>query len=48
VQILFTPGGFPIWSSGVEPGGGADIDAARTHVLPAVYPTAKMANWIGA
>jgi hypothetical protein len=41
VQILFEPGGFPIWSSDVEPGGLADIDTARTHVLPAVYPAAK-------
>jgi hypothetical protein len=40
VQILFTPGGFPIWSSDVEAGGIADIEAARIHVLPAVYPAA--------
>jgi hypothetical protein len=40
VQVLSEPGGLPVWSSDVEPGGVVDIDAARTHVLPAVYPTA--------
>jgi hypothetical protein len=41
VQMLCEPDGFPIWTSDVEPGGIADIDAARRHVFPAVYPYAK-------
>jgi hypothetical protein len=40
VQALCEPGGFPIWTSEVEPGHTVDIDAARIHVLPAVYPHA--------
>ncbi|GGI66931.1 transposase [Microbispora rosea subsp. aerata] len=40
VQALCEPDGFPIWTSDVEPGGVADIEAARRHVLPAVYPYA--------
>jgi hypothetical protein len=40
VQALCEPGGFPIWTSQVEPGHVVDIQAARTHVLPAVYPHA--------
>ncbi|MEO3807275.1 transposase family protein [Nonomuraea sp. B1E8] len=38
IQALCEPGGFPIWTSDVEPGGVVDIEAARCHVLPAVYP----------
>jgi hypothetical protein len=41
VQALFQPNGFPIWTSDVEPGGVADIEAAHEHVLPAAYPAAK-------
>ena len=41
VQALCEPGGLPIWTSDVEPGGVVDIQAARTHVLPAAYPYAK-------
>jgi hypothetical protein len=41
VQALCEPTGFPIWTSDVEPGGSADIEAARRHVFPAVYPFAK-------
>lgn len=41
VQALFAPDGFPIWTSQVEPGGVVDIQAARTHVLPAAYAAAK-------
>jgi hypothetical protein len=41
VQALFAPNGFPLWTSAVEPGGVADIDAARAHVLPAAYPYAR-------
>jgi hypothetical protein len=41
IQILFEPDGFPIWSSDVEPGGVADIVAAREHVFPAAYPHTK-------
>ncbi|MGI5487843.1 transposase family protein [Microtetraspora malaysiensis] len=41
VQALFAPDGFPLWTSDVEPGGVPDIDAARTHVLPAAYPYAR-------
>jgi hypothetical protein len=41
VQALCEPGGLPIWTSDVEPGGVVDIQAARTHVLPAAYPHAK-------
>lgn len=40
IQILCDPKGFPIWSSPVEPGSTHDITAARTHVLPALYPAA--------
>ncbi|WP_285711181.1 transposase family protein, partial [Microtetraspora sp. NBRC 16547] len=38
---LCEPDGFPVWTSDVEPGGVVDIEAARRHVLPAVYPYAK-------
>lgn len=41
IQALFQPDGFPIWLSDVEPGGVVDIEAARRHVLPALYPAAK-------
>lgn len=41
VQALFEPGGFPIWTGDVEPGGTADIEAARRQVLPAAYPFAR-------
>jgi len=41
VQALCDPGGFPIWTSDVEPGHIHDLDAARVHVLPAVYPNTK-------
>jgi DDE superfamily endonuclease/Helix-turn-helix of DDE superfamily endonuclease len=41
VQALCEPGGFPIWTSDVEPGGVVDIKAARTHVLPAAYPATR-------
>jgi DDE superfamily endonuclease len=40
VQILCDPKGFPVWSSPVEPGSTHDITAARSHVLPALYPAA--------
>jgi DDE superfamily endonuclease len=40
VQILCDPRGFPVWSSPVEPGSTHDITAARSHVLPALYPAA--------
>ncbi|GAA2009571.1 hypothetical protein GCM10009799_41890 [Nocardiopsis rhodophaea] len=41
VQALFEPGGLPVWTSEGEPGHVVDIEAARTHVFPAVYPYAK-------
>jgi DDE superfamily endonuclease len=41
VQALFEPDGFPIWTSDVEPGGVVDIQAARRHVLGAVYPATR-------
>jgi hypothetical protein len=41
VQALCEPGGLPIWTSDVEPGHVVDIQAARTHVLPTLYPFAK-------
>lgn len=41
IQMLTEPDGFPIWTSQVEPGGVVDIEAARHHVLPALYPYAK-------
>ncbi|WP_106399954.1 hypothetical protein [Actinocorallia populi] len=34
------PDGLLIWTSVVEPGGVADIEAVRRHVLPALYPFA--------
>jgi DDE superfamily endonuclease/Restriction endonuclease len=40
VQVLTEPGGFPVWTSPVEPGNTHDITAARAHVLPALYPAA--------
>jgi len=40
VQILADPGGFPVWSSPVEPGSVHDITAARDHCLPALYGAA--------
>jgi hypothetical protein len=40
VQVLTEPGGFPVWTSPVEPGSTHDISAARAHVLPALYPAA--------
>lgn len=41
VQVLTDPGGFPVWTSPVEPGSVHDITAARTHgVLAALYPVA--------
>jgi hypothetical protein len=41
IQALCEPDGFPIWTSEVEPGGVVDIEAARTHVLPAAYPATQ-------
>jgi DDE superfamily endonuclease len=41
IQALFEPGGLPIWTSDVEPGHTVDIEAARTHALPAAYPAAR-------
>ena len=40
VQVLTEPGGFPVWTSPVEPGSTHDITAARAHVLAALYPAA--------
>ncbi|MCI4674473.1 transposase family protein [Candidatus Mycolicibacterium alkanivorans] len=40
VQILADPGGFPMWSSEVEPGSVHDITAARAHCLGALYEAA--------
>jgi DDE superfamily endonuclease len=40
IQVLTDPTGYPIWTSPVEPGSTHDITAARTHVLPALYPAA--------
>ncbi len=40
VQILADPGGFPVWSSPVEPGSVHDIAAARNNCLPALYAAA--------
>lgn len=40
VQVLTEPGGFPVWTSPVEPGSTHDVTAARAHVLPALYPAA--------
>jgi hypothetical protein len=40
IQVLTEPGGFPVWTSPVEPGNTHDITAARAHVLPALYPAA--------
>ena len=40
VQILADPGGFPVWSSEVEPGSTHDITAARAHCLGALYKAA--------
>ncbi|UQX12260.1 transposase family protein [Candidatus Mycobacterium methanotrophicum] len=40
VQILADPGGFPVWSSEVEPGSVHDITAAREYCLGALYKSA--------
>lgn len=40
VQILADPGGFPVWSSVVEPGSVHDITAARAYCLGALYKSA--------
>jgi hypothetical protein len=40
IQVLTDPTGYPVWVSDVEPGSTHDITAARTHVLPALYPAA--------
>ncbi|MGK2928650.1 MAG: transposase family protein [Acidimicrobiales bacterium] len=40
IQVLTSPSGYPEWVSEVEPGSTHDITAARTHVLPALYPVA--------
>lgn len=40
IQVLTGPTGYPEWVSDVEPGSTHDITAARTHVLPALYPAA--------
>jgi hypothetical protein len=40
VQALFTPDGFPLWVSHVEPGSVHDLTAAREHVLGALYKAA--------
>jgi DDE superfamily endonuclease len=41
VQALFEPGGLPIWTGEVEPGGVVDIEAARRQVFPTAYPAAR-------
>jgi hypothetical protein len=40
IQVVFTPGGFPLWISDAEPGSVHDITAARAHALPALYRAA--------
>lgn len=42
VQVLSDPHGFPVWTSPVEPGSTHDLSAARTPVLPALYPAAAV------
>jgi hypothetical protein len=41
IQALFTPGGIPLWVSGVLPGGVHDITAARELVLAILRPFLK-------
>ena len=40
LQGLMDPSGFPLFLSDAEPGSTHDLTAARTHVLPALYPAA--------
>jgi hypothetical protein len=40
IQVSPEPGGFPVWTSPVEPGSTHDITAAHTHVLEALYAAA--------
>ncbi|WP_199565767.1 transposase family protein [Spongiactinospora rosea] len=40
VQAVFTTAGMPVWVSDVEPGSMHDLEAARIHALPALYPHA--------
>jgi len=40
VQAVMSPGGLPLWTGSAEPGSVPDIDAARTHALPALYRAA--------
>lgn len=42
VQVLSDPHGFPVWTGPVEPGSTHDLSAARTPVLPALYPAAAV------
>jgi hypothetical protein len=37
IQAISAPDGFPLWVSDVEPGSVHDLNAARAHVLPALY-----------
>jgi DDE superfamily endonuclease len=41
VQFLAATNGTPVWVADVEPGSVHDLAAARVHVLPALYPTAR-------
>lgn len=41
VQVIAGPGGFPAWTSAVEPGSVHDITAARAHCLGALYRAAS-------
>ena len=41
VQGLMRPDGLPVWLSGVEPGSVHDLNAAREHVLGALYAAAS-------
>ncbi|WP_344242535.1 transposase family protein [Actinocorallia libanotica] len=42
IQGLTRPDGLLLWTSPVEPGGVVDIEAARRHVLSALYPLADV------
>jgi len=40
IQAVCAPDGFPLWVSEAEPGPVHDINAARAHAFPALYPAA--------
>ena len=38
IQVLMDPTGYPLWTAPVEPGHVHDLEAARAHLLPTLFP----------